>query len=289
MQTKLLTITPEWAKKVLDDLQKDQEAKTFAQRNPNKRAIDRYASDMRAGKWLVTHQGIAFDDKQHLLDGQNRLWAVVKSGATVQMLVTTGIPGNGKLTAMDTIDAGVNRGLAAQLQISHGFGSEAAEASVMVRNVTAIALLAFGMDGRPIISTRHALFILKDMGFEGAHERARILLPEKKLRHRAMLSSWCWLWMADKECAERFAVDYANLTDLKAGSPVLALTKMFAGILAYQKRPKEYRLIESSCNALKAYAESQTVAHLKPSREALKWLVMRSEKKASKIIESIKS
>ena len=54
--------------------------------------VDRYVADMLAGNWQPTHQGIAFDCNGVLLDGQQRLQAIVKSGKTIRMLVTTELP-----------------------------------------------------------------------------------------------------------------------------------------------------------------------------------------------------
>ena len=50
--------------------------------------VDQYARDMRNGNWVLTHQGIAFDCDGYLIDGYNRLTAIVQSGATAQMTVT---------------------------------------------------------------------------------------------------------------------------------------------------------------------------------------------------------
>jgi len=49
--------------------------------------VKKYARAMRDGAWKLTHQGIAFDEDNRLLDGQHRLEAIVQSGATVEMLV----------------------------------------------------------------------------------------------------------------------------------------------------------------------------------------------------------
>jgi hypothetical protein len=53
----------------------------------NEAAIDRLVRDMQAGRWRLTHQGIAFDENDILIDGQHRLWAVVMSNVTVPMRV----------------------------------------------------------------------------------------------------------------------------------------------------------------------------------------------------------
>lgn len=50
-------------------------------------SVDRYAADMKAGRWLLTHQGIAFDQNGVLLDGQHRLWAIVEANVTIKFRV----------------------------------------------------------------------------------------------------------------------------------------------------------------------------------------------------------
>jgi hypothetical protein len=45
------------------------------------------ANDIETGNWRVTHQGICFDGKGNLIDGQHRLHAIVKAGKTVEILV----------------------------------------------------------------------------------------------------------------------------------------------------------------------------------------------------------
>jgi hypothetical protein len=49
--------------------------------------VETLANEMRAGRWQLTHQGIAFSPNRVLLDGQHRLWAVVMSGVTVPMRI----------------------------------------------------------------------------------------------------------------------------------------------------------------------------------------------------------
>lgn len=75
-------------------------------------AIARYTMDMKSGRWNGhTHQGVAFyknpfhDEDAILLDGQNRLWGVVLSEATVIMQVNVNIP----LEAQKSMDDHVKR------------------------------------------------------------------------------------------------------------------------------------------------------------------------------------
>lgn len=92
-----------------------------------------YARDMVSGQWVPTHQGIAFNDLDQLIDGQHRLRAVVMSGATVRMMVTFGLPSKiegREMTTMDCVDRGRTRSVADQLTIQHGFKYGSLTASI---------------------------------------------------------------------------------------------------------------------------------------------------------------
>lgn len=71
-------------------------------------AVDKYASDMVAGCWDLNGESLKFNGDGRLLDGQNRLQAVIQSGATIRTLVVSGIDAG----AQETVDVGVPRRLA---------------------------------------------------------------------------------------------------------------------------------------------------------------------------------
>jgi hypothetical protein len=102
--------------------------------------VDAYARDMLNGVWVPTHQGLAFNDRDELIDGQHRLQAIVKSGCTVRMMVTFGLASviDGKeMTTMDAVDRGRTRSVADQLKIQHGFKDGAITAAICT-NLAAI-------------------------------------------------------------------------------------------------------------------------------------------------------
>lgn len=53
--------------------------------------VAQYASDMRAGRWLLTHQGIAINCDGTVLDGQHRLAAIIESGVAIRMVIARGV------------------------------------------------------------------------------------------------------------------------------------------------------------------------------------------------------
>lgn len=85
-------VTPERAIEYLE--------KNVSNRRLRNAKVAEYAAKMKAGKWVVNHQGIAFASDGRLLDGQHRLWAIVKSGVAVKMLVARGYP-VASVTSMD--------------------------------------------------------------------------------------------------------------------------------------------------------------------------------------------
>ena len=75
----LVKITPLMAETFL--------SRNFGNRTPKKSTIEGYARDMLDGKWQLTHQAIAFDADNDVIDGQHRLYAVILSGMTIPFYV----------------------------------------------------------------------------------------------------------------------------------------------------------------------------------------------------------
>src|SRR5579884_3546217 len=48
------------------------------------------ARDIKSGNWLTTHQGIAFNDRNELMDGQHRLEAIIRANKAAILMVTIG-------------------------------------------------------------------------------------------------------------------------------------------------------------------------------------------------------
>jgi hypothetical protein len=76
-------ITPATAKEML--------TRNVSNRRIRKPAVRQMAAEMAAGRWLTTHQGIAFAPDGRLLDGQHRLLAVIAANVSVTMPVTRGV------------------------------------------------------------------------------------------------------------------------------------------------------------------------------------------------------
>ncbi|MYR26620.1 MULTISPECIES: hypothetical protein [unclassified Streptomyces] len=93
MRTEVRTVSPELAEEWLDRNKRN--------RPLSRQSVNHLSRAIERGEWQLTHQGIAFDEDDVLIDGQHRLAAVVKAGMAVPMAVTYGVPREA-FTVMDT-------------------------------------------------------------------------------------------------------------------------------------------------------------------------------------------
>lgn len=114
METKIMVITPDLAKKWL--------ATNNQNRPIRMRRVEALARDMLSGNFVTTHQGIAFDEDGHLIDGQHRLTAIVFSGVSCKMTVTTGVPRE----CMFAVDNGAARDVRDFIAINNLFDGDVA-------------------------------------------------------------------------------------------------------------------------------------------------------------------
>ncbi len=84
---------------------------------PNR--IRRYARNMADGKWILTGEGIIFDLHGRLIDGQNRLWAVVEARTPAPLLVVRGVI----TESQKVIDDGLSRNVGDWLSYAGDFSN----------------------------------------------------------------------------------------------------------------------------------------------------------------------
>lgn len=153
MKTKIEVITPEMAMNWL-------EHHNFKNRTISQGTVDSYATDMKNGRWSLTHQGIAFNTEGQLIDGQHRLWAIVFANKNIEMMVTRDMPvtenkGGVQINPMDAVDRTRVRSTGAQMQLCHNVknGNQVAAALRGIAYMVSPASL-----GRRL-STANSLFI----------------------------------------------------------------------------------------------------------------------------------
>lgn len=109
--------------------------------------IASYAADMRAGKWDLNGEAIKIDRNGKILDGQNRLYAVIESNCEVLMLVITGLPPE----TQESMDSGAVRTFADVLKLRQE--AHNTELAAITRQVTLWELGRRGSTGGSVRPT----------------------------------------------------------------------------------------------------------------------------------------
>lgn len=104
MKTERVNVTPAMAAKWLGH--------NDGNRKLREHRVKYFAEAMTRDEWKLTHQGIAIAKTGRLIDGQHRLRAIVLTGKTVPMLVTTDLEED----TYAVLDAGQARTMADRLQ-----------------------------------------------------------------------------------------------------------------------------------------------------------------------------
>lgn len=97
METKIVNVTPEIATEWLGSRRKERKLRPSF--------VSYLVEELKRGRFLLTHQGIAFNKTGELIDGQHRLEAIRVSGVSASLMVTTGIPSE----AYEVFDRGIVR------------------------------------------------------------------------------------------------------------------------------------------------------------------------------------
>lgn len=292
--TRTVTVSPQWATDRLNELAALIKEGQFRQRYPKEGKVRQYAQDMKSGQWRLTHQGLAFSgtgengDYGALLDGQNRLWAVVRSNATLPMKASFNCPPE----VMDNIDTGSVRDLGQILHISHGFEGSVTELAVFSRQLINMVFNAMspklkpGRGHRVQVSTAQALYVLQELQFAVSLDRFRVLVPKRLARRGPLEAAWALYHAVRPKLAEKFATEYATLEELPKGSPSLALYRYYeqnrTGVMAADQHMV-------CANAIQAHDKGEKITLLQPSREALRWLVRLNPGTAEKIMKRVAS
>lgn len=98
LRYRVVNMTPPLAEQLLE--------KSHPRQRPAKpRKIAVFASDMAAGRWMLNGEPIIVDEDGYTCNGRNRLLAVLKSQATVRMVICYGAP----RASVVTMDTGTSR------------------------------------------------------------------------------------------------------------------------------------------------------------------------------------
>jgi hypothetical protein len=112
MKTEIIKITPDQARQWIENANFSNPREKINWRN-----VTKFARAIKDGKWTTTHQGIAFDKFNRLVDGQHRLLAIIESGIPIYLMVTTGV----SLDSVPDMDQGSKRDTATLLNVDERY------------------------------------------------------------------------------------------------------------------------------------------------------------------------
>ncbi len=211
-------VTPSIARQWLD-----RNAEHNRNRKPN--VIERYARDMKQGRWHDTGDPIRFDANGVLIDGQQRLNAVRESGASVLMTVARGLDPE----AMIVIDTGTPRTFADTLKIEHS--QNGSQVGSIVRRVLTWKAGNFMGKGGNIQPTRVELptFYRNHMpALDTATQRGKDIVRQRLGNGTSAGTAFYLFAEIDKGMAHSFVDMVLTGANLPAGHPALTLSRRLA-------------------------------------------------------------
>lgn len=284
IRTREMEITPAYAEKKLNELQHLVEQGVFRQRSINKHLVESYASDMARGRWGLSHQGLAFDEEGRLIDGQHRLWAVIKAGIPIKMMVTTGLPkstnGGFSIPTMDIIDRGKNRTVGNQLTIAHGI-TGAGYVAATVKNIANVYT-----GDRQLRLTMTQVIEILEMHASAIHAIFS-LTTHNRQKVGPILGPFVIYHASFQDKAKEFALSFFTKENLKKGSPVLALIKWLDTHPHMGGRELVFQRIFAVCHCLHEFHYGKESDAAQSKEEAMYWLASLNKKHAEIIRKMI--
>jgi hypothetical protein len=199
MIIKRMLVTPEMAKDFLD------RCNTGNYRRPIPTVVSRYAKDMETNRWTETTATIAFSKSNVLVDGQNRLLAVVKSGKSITFNVLYEVEDSVVLDINQ--DRGSSRSLATTLQQA-GY-KNSTTVSACIRFLCRVANNHNHRGGNVTISDSAVSDLLDSMPEDFA-ECVNTCCSSKTLKEMApcaCVSSFYWLASCDNQEQANLFID----------------------------------------------------------------------------------
>lgn len=268
-RTRIMEVTPEYAARKIAEHEKMIEQGLIRQRPINEGLVKKYAGDMKRGRWALSHQGIAFDEDNRLIDGLKRLWAVRKAKVPVLMSVTTGVPtntnGGFSVPTMDVIDVGQARTIGHQLHISHGI-SGANQVASAIRNIVHIHSNDWHL--KLAVTTYLEILSIYNKDIDQIFKHT----THMKQRVGAIVAALAIYHSMYPEKARAFAASFFSKENLPKGSPILGLIKWRELHADVSGKAGLMATTFSVCHAIHEYHHDKQVEHVQPHDGAMYWL-----------------
>lgn len=216
-------VTPEIAARWLE--------RNETNRKLDQSTVDRYARDMRAGRWHLTGEPIQFGISGRLLNGQHRLWACVESDVAFETMVIRGLVNEDEI--VDVIDTGKKRTLGNAFQI-HG----EKDAMLLAAIVNTCWRYEDDRCKGPYPTHEEGLAYLNaHPNIREATKIARIVYSRVKAQASAVGAAYYLNSLVDGEASEEFWMRAADGEGLAAGDAILAYRRWVIQAVSRRDKP----------------------------------------------------
>lgn len=252
-----------------------QDAQELLDNNPLNRTIrpsvvSHYAADMLAGLWVQNGEAIKISHDGALLDGQHRLSAQIRAGLTLSWVVVRGLPSESQAS----MDLGVGRQLHEQAEIL-GIKATREEWAALTYFKSYVE---DGMKTRGTAASRPTqaqmttwvkenpdiLALIQSLNDDLRPKRMKGVKPSLLLAAAAVFS------LIDENDAKDFFEGLLSGTNLKPGSPILALRNRLQRILSERESITELERWGYYITAWNAFRQGNIVTRVQTPRGGFK-------------------
>ncbi|HPM22963.1 MAG TPA: hypothetical protein PLP66_03610 [Phycisphaerae bacterium] len=233
----------------------------------NRKLVDSHVEylveEMKAGRWRLTHQGIAFSSNRVLLDGQHRLWAAALAGITVPIRVFVNEPPE----AMEVLDTGQRRRNDQILSLTAGLGdvtcNELSTLRAMYLGIGLTRRRSPGDEGTLLARHLDAVrFALACLGHQG-----RVKNVATAVTRAVLARAW---YSADHAQLRHFAdVLMSGRPIGEHDEPIMLLFQALARMAGNRKAASRRECYGLAERALAAFLGHERLARLYPARQEL--------------------
>lgn len=256
MQISQVTMTPEWASRILEQ--------NTHNRSVRPAIVRQIARDIVCGRWLLTPQTVSIAIDGRLIDGQHRLMAIITAGEAVQMMLATDCPPE----CFTAIDTGQSRTPGDILKIEGVSNGTTVGSIIRLVHLYQTCPEIIWVGSRALISKQEILEIYRaDSDAWDRVVRLATGFAKAPCVQTSAIGAFLYLYQSSATSDtddERLSVDYLKLYStgemLSAGNPILALRNWQAvqWKIAQVKRPQT----QLACH-IKAYRYWKEEVHLK--------------------------
>lgn len=251
-----LIVTPEMATKWLE--------RNDSNRPVDQSVVERYARDMRLGKWHFTGDPIQFGASGRLLNGQHRLWACIVADTPFEVNVVRGLENEEEV--MRILDSGKKRTFGNALSI-------AGEKDCAL--LAAIVSTCWRYDEHRLRQTTWPsreeafLYLAENPGIRTSTYVARMVYKGLKAQASACGAAFFINARVDAERSETFWKLASTGEGLRAGDPILAYRRWVISAVARRDKPSPNTWLAHNLKAMQQWRDERSVKLLAMKNEEI--------------------